>query len=273
MFCFITSLRSPLVSRDWPRVCALFERTLVSIFNQTGADFRVIAVCHRPPTLQRAFDDRLEFISASHLPVPDPAIAPFGADFLSMSQDKVRKLIIALRRARELKAAFVMPIDADDLVSRRLVAHVLAHPGADGWFVERGWRYAYGRPWIAAVDRFHLVCGSGNVLSRRWFAFPGKPERERQIEIDWLEQGHTEFVRVFRERGALLRPVPFRAAVYTVMTGENISLIPVGEKPKDRREPLRRLAGYCKRKVLASRKLRLCTSRLRMEFALDQSSP
>jgi glycerol-3-phosphate O-acyltransferase len=63
MFCFITSLRAPQASANWPRVCELFERTAVSVFAQTESNFRLIVAGHAPPILRRQFDARLEFIA------------------------------------------------------------------------------------------------------------------------------------------------------------------------------------------------------------------
>ena len=278
MFCFITPLRSPELSDNWSRICELFERTAISVFGQTASDFRHIVVCHEPPTLKRAFDRRLEFIARDFpLPKKSPCSTRLthGA-WPVMSDDKVNKLVAGLQRARELNADFVMLLDADDLVSCRLVAHVLSHPEADGWFVERGWRYEYGRPWIETLDGFNKVSSSCNVLARRWFNFPGYPERERDADSALILQGHGQAVEAFATRGAVLRPIPFRAVVYTE-NGENMSILMHehlhGWRPQPRSNPLRRLFGHCKRAMLAWLKRRLCTPALRREFAIDPSIP
>ena len=95
MFCFVTPLRSPKLSDNWPRICALFERTATSVFRQTVGDFRHVVVCHEPPVLTRAFDRRLEFV-VKDFPLPGksssaPRLAP--AAWPIMSDDKVNKLV------------------------------------------------------------------------------------------------------------------------------------------------------------------------------------
>src|SRR5262245_46888531 len=99
MFCFITSLRSKQVSDNWPRVCELFERTATSVFNSDEQNIRLIAVCHERPVLRREFDQRLELIQVD-------SAAPIRSHH-AMIEDKVTKLLIAMRRVRELCADFV----------------------------------------------------------------------------------------------------------------------------------------------------------------------
>jgi len=266
------------LSDNWSRICELFERTAASVFRQTLPDFRHIVVCHEPPVLKRAFDERLEFLTFDF---PLPRTSPCSLRLTheawpAMSDDKLNKLIAGVQRARELNADFVMLLDADDLVSRRLVAHVLSHPEADGWFVKRGWRYEYGRGWIETLDGFNEVSSSCNVVARRWFSFPGDPERERDADTALILQGHGQAVAAFAERGATLRPIPFRAVIYTA-NGENMSILMHehlhGHRAQPRGNPVRRLVGRCRRTMSAWSKRRLCTSTLCREFALDLSIP
>ncbi len=266
MFCFISSVRAPQRSDNWPRVCTLFERMAVSVFNQSNPDFRLIVVCHLPPTLTRSFDSRLEFISTD-MPLPKRT-------FDSMTgQDKVSKLLIAMKRVRELNASHVMPVDADDLISRNIVSHALQYPDADGWFVQRGWRYQYGRLWLEELDDFNNVCGTCNVLSRRWFAYPGQPELEKQIDTNLIADGHGGVVEAFLLRGAKLWPFPFRAAVYTVLNGENTTKFLRSEGSVVRRGRIRRAASRVKSGIIALMRRRPCGARIRREFALETSIP
>jgi len=276
--CFITPLRAPEMSDNWQRICELFERTATSVFRQTTPEFRHVVVCHEPPTLKRVFDRRLEFITGDFLlPARLRGKAGLTRDaWPAMSDDKVNKLVAGLQRARELNADFVMLLDADDLVSRRLVAHVLSHADADGWFVERGWRYQYGRPWVETLDGFNKVSSSCNVLARRWFNFPGQPECERDADAALILQGHGQAVEAFAALGAVMRPIPFRAVVYTE-NGENMSILMHeylhGHRQQAHGNPLRRLLGKGKRRMLTWSRRRPCTPALREEFALDPSIP
>ena len=224
MFCFITSLRSPQVAENWQAICGLFERTAASVFSQTCPEFRLIVVCNQLPILSRAFDNRLEFIIVD---------LPVQKTHGSMCADKLKKLLIAMQRVRELNADYVMPIDADDLVSRNLVSHVLKYPDADGWYVARGWKYQYGRHWKEKLDDFNRNCGTCNVLARRWFAFPNNPEQERKADAALITHGHDQVIDAFTAQGARLRPFPFRAATY-IRHKENASALSDYYQPRNR---------------------------------------
>src|SRR5207245_8122855 len=138
--------------------------------------------------------ERLEFLTFDFpLPRKSPCSLRLTHEaWPAMSDDKVNKLIAGVQRARELNADFVMLLDADDLVSRRLVAHVQSHPEADGWFVKHGWRYEYGRRWMETLDGFNEVSSACNVVARRWFSFPDDPERERDADTALMLQGHGQ---------------------------------------------------------------------------------
>lgn len=263
MFCFITSLRAPQASSNWQRVCELFERTATSVFGQSVPDFRLIVAGHERPVLTRSFDERLEFITAD-LPIPDSTYA-------SRAADKRRKLIMGMQRARALGADYVMSLDADDLVSGRLVEHVLSHPDADGWYIQHGFTHQYGCRWVEPMwGSFNMVCGSCNILSRRWFSFPGEPARERDMEKDWFEEGHLQFVPLFGARGATIQPIPFPAATYIVHDGDRMSQMnPDDIRPTPaRRGPLRRFAGQALLAAITLSRRRPLTKEIRREFAI-----
>lgn len=264
MLAFITSLRSKTVANDWKRVCALFERTACSVFNQTTPHFRLIVTCHERPILTKPFDERLEFIEVD-FPPPD------RREHILLSNDKVKKLIVALNKARDCGASFVMPLDADDMVSNRLVAFVLARPRADGWYVRHGWRYYEGQKWIERLGRFNQVCGSCNILSRRWFNFSKEPELERDADENLISEGHDRAVLNFRERGVALRPVPFRAIIYVCDGGENLSALDTTYLPSGPiryRSPVRVGLGRIKSRIKNWTTRRLVTHAVETEFQL-----
>lgn len=263
MFCFITSLRARAASAHWDRVCELFERTAASVFAQSDPRFRLIVVGHDRPALSRAFDARLEFIAAD-LPIPE-------ASYAAKDADKRHKLIIALQRAREVGADYAMSLDADDLVSARLVEYVLAHPDADGWYIRHGYVHQYGSRWVEPMrDSFNLVCGSCNILARRCFAFPQDAARERAMENDWFVEGHLQFVQAFAARGANIQPIPFPAATYIRHDGDRMNeLNPDNVRPPPApRGPLRRLAGQALLAAVTLSRRRPLTGAIRREFAI-----
>lgn len=273
MFYFITPLRAPALTLDWARTSKLFERTAASVFRQTMPDFRHIVICHEPPTLTRTYDDRLQFIKVD-LPMETRPTQFTSQVYPAMSRDKVNKLLIGLGEARKRGASFVMLLDADDLVSNRLVEYVVSNPDADGWYVKCGWRYVYGQPWMTIADEFNKVCSSCHVLSRRWFAFPDDPGREREVEAAFISQGHEQAVDALAALGAKLRQIPFRAVVATE-SGENMSIvkhIKPGEPSGPARSWLRRLAGRAMLQTIRWYYRRPLGPGLRREFAIERST-
>ncbi len=258
MFCFITSIRAAKVSDDWNRVCELFERTAASVFNQSIADFRLVAVCHEVPETKRRFDERLKFIKVSY-PAPERNL-----DALPIL-DKVPKLKVAMRRARDLGATHVMPIDADDLVSRHIAAHALANPSVDGWVAQYGWRHQYGAGWLEQSDEFYYGCGTCNILTDRVFR-SSDPVEEERIDRIVIEQGHHQARSSLAKVGCVLQPIPFRAAICIVNNGENTSRTLTWEVKESK--GLRGLVG---RSLLVARqwsRRRPLTSAIKREFAV-----
>lgn len=251
MFCFTTSLRAPDVSDVWWRVIDLLERTTASVFNQTDPRFCLIVAGSCVPPIRKKYDERLQFIVVDR-PAPERT-------FESQMEDKVAKLKVALSRAQELGARYVMPIDADDLVSSKIVGHVMS-AAADGWFVPHGWRYRYGSRWIARQDSFNQVCGTCNIVSAALLRHPTGAD-------DLISNGHADAAKTFADKGADIRPLPFRAAVYTVANGENATrALPAG--PFRKRGALVRFGGRLRDMALREQP---CYGAVTAEFMLDRS--
>lgn len=52
MLTFVIPVKSERVSSNWSKFCRLFERTLISVCNQTDTNFKVIVVCHEIPQIE-----------------------------------------------------------------------------------------------------------------------------------------------------------------------------------------------------------------------------
>lgn len=264
MFCFITSLRSPTVSENWTRVCELFDRTLGSVFNQLSPNFKVVAVCHEVPKLFGTADERLEFIKVK-FPVPEKTFESM------LTNDKVPKLKVAMRRAREMNASYIMPIDADDLVSRQIVSYCLDHD-VDGWVIRRGYRHEYGQAWIEKAADFNLQCGTCNILARRIFKLDD-PMRERDLDKILFEDGHNRVAATLSARGVVIQPLPFPAAVYIVANGENSTRLALSSElfPIRRSRGVRGLVGRNLLTFATWTRRRPLTGAFRSEFSIRGS--
>jgi len=72
MFCFIIAVKSKAVSKNWARVCELFEAALRSTYHQIDPDFKIIVVCHDTPEVSGTYDGRVEYINVDFPPPRQP---------------------------------------------------------------------------------------------------------------------------------------------------------------------------------------------------------
>ena len=219
---FVVALKAKSVANNWDRVCRLFEATLQSAYNQTDGDFRIIAVCHDRPALRHIYDGRVEFITVDFPPPPEV--------YDLMMQDKWKKIAVGVKRARELSPSFVMLMDADDLVSNRLVAHVKKYPDSNGWIITQGYNYVFGSRWIERANNYNG--GTNAVVSSRLIRFPKDLDDESIGSCVILRWGHMRIAEKLAEAGTPLEPLPFRGAIYIYRHGDNATdLGPWGGKP------------------------------------------
>ncbi|HSD35560.1 MAG TPA: glycosyltransferase family A protein, partial [Alphaproteobacteria bacterium] len=158
-------LRARATAIDWSKTCRDFSRTLASIYNQSNPNFRIIVCCHDIPDLLIPTDQRLEFIKV-HTPAPD-----LRADPKSIFPDKSRKMRKAIERFHALGGGWLMILDADDLVSSRLVEFVSRSDNENGFLVREGYLLDQDSRACARIPNEHVfdhpfdqICGSCAVL-------------------------------------------------------------------------------------------------------------
>ncbi len=253
MLCFIIALKSKAASNNWERVSTLFENSLLSAYNQIDPNFKIIVVCHEIPKLKYNYDHRVEIISVVFSPPTSKA-----ATNLTM-QDKWKKLAVGMVRAGELKPHFIMIMDADDLVSRKLAQYANNNLTANGWIFKQGYRYRYGSRWIYWDNFFN--CGTNAIVSSRLIKFPLNTHSESIAECVVLSHGHTVIQKCLEELGTPLVPLPFPGAVYVYGHGDNYS---------DTHYPKKMLPSYNLRYFLGRiRRTRYLNQKIREEFSIN----
>ena len=136
MLTFVTSLRSPKLSDNWPRHVWLLERAVGSMLSQLRGECRIVVGCHDVPQSALAHDSRVQFVVAEF---PPPT-----KNNDDMCVDKVLKLTIGSQRAIEDGCDYIAFSDADDLVSNRIGGFVSDHGGGNGWYNDAVMFHAYG---------------------------------------------------------------------------------------------------------------------------------
>lgn len=254
----------PLIARsaayDWDVVVHHFNATLGSIFNQTDPNFRVIVACTGRPEVRIPVDERLEFVD-----VPDRARVD---DFRLRYGDIMRRRHAILGRIDDDRDAYVMFVDADDLVSHRLVAHIRERNNPFGHYVAKGYAFDTQRRLMSELPTesgenisFHYVCGTSFILR-----LSAKDRRNLRGPKSYfacvLRKGHPGVRRFSIAEGRPLAPIPFPAVIYVRNYGSNMS-----ERPDYYSEATRALrAEVVKRIARGAVKI---DERTVSEFALD----
>ena len=274
---FLIPIASPQVVKNWSRGCALFQRTLGSIFNSTNGDFRVVVAGHEPPDFPLPQDERFKFLSVNH-PVPLPG----STSWVEPVRDKMLKIAAAWDYAKtNWNPRYVMKVDWDDLVSSRLVEWIVRAPDAAGYRVKYGWIWRpTSRGFIQCTEEFDRMCGSCLIIRRDVADMVGPflhssdgakfDPAGQQLEASdryslipgadtgtlLLNDSHSRAEAQFAYLGHALPAVPFRAAIYRIGHGNNAT------GNFHRTQTLRMLLGRLRR-------TRLVTAGLKREFNLE----
>ena len=252
MIYFGIPLRSKYSSINWERVSTHFNRTLKSVFNQTRPEFKIIVACHEIPPLDREYDDRVEFNRVD---------IPYPKDLKEQMADKGYKVHLIGKRIRDYGGGFTMIVDADDLISNRLVQFVEEHPeNRFGWYINKGYILYTDKMRLNFAPKF--PSGSNTIINYTAQQLPPNlvnawksSEPENQYIIIKGHSTKTK-IRACNEIGRPLQPIPFRAAVYVLGTGENHSTL------NNDRSAVRNLMDFTFTR-------RMLTKGIREEFGID----
>lgn len=219
-FLFAISLAAQCATADWGRAEELLSHTLQSVLQQSDPRFDVVVCGHEKPDIPELEDPRVTFLVSDAAPPTDPS---------RYRRDKMRKRRIIGGRLRELGGGYFFPLDADDLVSRELVAYVLRDDNRRGYLIDRGYALDFlnGRAapipgaWSTSFDR---VCGSSAAI---YFDEEDLPRSGKQadsaVRYFDLFDSHAYWPIVAEELGRPFDRVPFPAAVYVVNHSQNLS--------------------------------------------------
>ena len=202
MIVFIIPLKSAKVSKSWERTCYLLDRTLRSICGQTCDDFRIVVVCHEKPILEFS-TPFVEYIEAD-LPIP-------SREWFTTNIDKSKKLRIGLERGKQYHPSHVMVVDADDLISNKIVGFVKKNPEQIGWLINRGYIHEFKNKYLYCLRKdFVDYCGSSVIIKTDLF------------ECLFTEEDYYDHkCSTLPAHGISLNNLPFCGAVYSRVNGQN----------------------------------------------------
>jgi hypothetical protein len=207
----------PFVSRrvapNWASVQNLLASTLGSLFNQEGADVRVIIACHESPDIPE---------------VNDPRVTIVNVDFdiprwrWEMQIDQLRKMEVIGSVHRKAGEGWLFMIDADDLASRRLAKTIL-DSRVKAIIIQRGFRLDAKRGVYQIMRRFYGKCGSCAAVNWAADELPLMPLTDPSVMHEMLDHRHYQWPKFFKDRGWSVRFLTDPMLVYNVNHGSNQS--------------------------------------------------
>lgn len=214
-FVFAISFIPRPVCGNWEMAQVNLRRTIASIRGMSRKDYRIVIACHDTPDLRSIGDSDLELL---HAPFP------IETDLMRRGADKIRKRRLIgswLRERVGARGVYVMFLDADDLVDRRLVEHVLRDDNRRSYIAEKGYIFDTTTGLLEQrVARFYTTCGSCFVC---WFG-----EEDLPLSFDDADCLYSQFDlhREFKDMAARLGrssdPFPFPAIVYLANHSESL---------------------------------------------------
>src|SRR5262245_57451095 len=275
---FLIPFASRKVKSKWKIACAHLRETLRSIQNSTSRNYCVAVAGHEPPDFDVGFDSLFHFVSLN-----DRAPS-HGNCHVALTLDKLAKIAAAWEYAKSRwNPGYLMKLDADDLISSRLVGWLDDFGKEAGYVIQRGWVWHSGSRLIQRTEHLDRTCGSCliirtdladqtgpfltevegihlNEASSRFAAsdhyslVPGSA-----FSTLLLNDSHQRYAAQFAYLGHQLSSVPFNAVVYRTGNPESSSRFGGFWRPK-----------YTARMVIGKiRRTRFITKRLRREFMLE----
>jgi len=237
----------------------------------------VVVAGHEPPDFDVGFDSRFCFLSVDHvIPRHEDAV-------VSGRLDKLAKIAAAWNYAKSRwNPHYVMKLDADDLISSRLVQWLEERGGEPGYLIKDGWVWpSESRYLVQYTEYLDRVCASSLIVrsdiadQQGPFLTGVEGMQLDQVSVSFaasdhyslvpgsgtttllLNDSHQRYAAQFAYLGHKLSVLPFRAVVYRTCNPDSNSAC-----LKEGRPTLRMILGTIRRR-------KFITSALRREFALE----
>ena len=233
MLIFVIPLKAKGASSDWEGCVVRFKQTVQSCYQQTNPNFRILISCDEKIDLGFE-DDRIEFLVSDDIPLPK--------SWEEKVRNKSWKQLVAAVRIKEIlrkqkdpkHGIYVMPVDADDLVSSRLAQYAEDHPNENGFVSKYGYVWHEGQMYVQRYKDMHRYCGSCNVIKMYLEDLPDMIPVETERCYDpvvcrglnsryIIRKDHGKVVDIYAAKGKSFLICPFVTTIYRLSTGDNIS--------------------------------------------------
>jgi hypothetical protein len=212
---FIIPLRHPENSPDWTALKRRLAQTIRSIAGQDDDRWRAIIVANEGvdlPALPAKFA-----VEQVRFP-PNPMFEQGDNDrevFLdSCRLDKGRRVLAGILQAD--RDGYCMVVDDDDFVSCRLTSFAAGRPGANGWYLQKGYIWRDGGKLIYEYADFWKFCGTSHMVRTALYELPGSFADADPDHIRKIFGSHVFLRDYLQARGTPLEPLPFAGAMYRI---------------------------------------------------------
>ena len=273
---FLIPFASRRTNSRWDIACADLRQTLKSVHNSTSESYCVVVAGHEPPDFNIETKAKACFLSVDHdIPRHQNAV-------VSGRLDKLAKIAAAWNYAKSTwNPHYLMKLDADDLISSRLVQWLENFGREPGYLMKHGWLWQSGaRHLLQFTEYLDRVCASCLIIrsdvadqegpfltevegiqlneaslsfatSDHYSLVPGSG-----ISTLLLNDSHQRYAAQFAYLGHKLSTLPFRAVIYRKGNPDSNSAALETGRPS-----LRMILGTIRR-------TKLMTTTLKREFAL-----
>lgn len=235
MIAFILPLKPKAQSKNWEKDCSLLQRTIGSLLNQRNSNYQIFVVYTDEPLIKNT-DSKITwvkfpypFVAFDNIPDASEILPHFSYDKLMLERrwDKSRKIFYGCKQAKEKGCTYFMSVDADDLISNRLVEYVeerLSRDDCPGFYINRGYLLQYGsNRMIRMDDGMQNFNGSTHLLRGDLVPIPDF-EKGKWLDYNLFTSHGWVLHRLKESRNVHLEAIPFPAVIY-VAHGGNISKV------------------------------------------------
>ena len=273
---FLIPFASRRTKSRWDIACADLRQTLKSVHNSTSESYCVVVAGHEPPDFNIETKAKACFLSVDHdIPRHQNAV-------VSGRLDKLAKIAAAWNYAKSTwNPHYLMKLDADDLISSRLVQWLENFGREPGYLIKHGWLWQSGTRYLLQFTEYlDRVCASCLIIRSDVADQEGPFLTEVEgIQLNeaslsfatsdhyslvpgsgtstlLLNDSHQRYAAQFAYLGHKLSTLPFRAVIYRKGNPDSNSAALETGRPS-----LRMILGTIRR-------TKLMTTTLKREFAL-----
>lgn len=235
MVAFILPLKPKTQSKNWESDCSLLYSTIKSLLNQRSSNYKIFVVFTDEPTIknpsQKVIWVKFPYPFISFNDIPDAAIIlpHFKNDKIMLERrwDKSKKIFYGCKQAKEQGCTYLMSVDADDLVSNRLLPYIMGRISEEnipGFYISKGYLLRRGAQRMISIDEgMQNFNGSTHILKADYVPIPDF-ENGTWLDFNLFTSHGWLLSRVKELYGIELEKIPFAAIIY-IAHGGNISKV------------------------------------------------